>query len=292
MDKKITIQQFAEVLAEKCNVRPDVALKFLKSMAREISAELEDTGKCRVADFGDFSVVKTDDGYNSVGFSAEAAIADKINEPFNSFFAVELDEDYSDSAIDVTNAEKLTEDATSIPSSSKNSATDVATPLEQKLSEEEPAAEIIESEEALNALDEAVSIADEEQMAEVAEAPEESSVCEISETSVSADEAEGDINREIADEIAEPSSPLIANKSTEPVAMPTIPDTPPVFDAAKAYAAPRCGYRIPEDEEEYVQPVHKDNRALYILLGVLAGIIVTFGILALGFFVFKIYFEQ
>lgn len=135
MDKKITIQGFAELISEK---RPDIdsveVEAVLKNLFSDASLQLQKAGEAVIPGIGIFKKMSADDGY--VAFEVDKELSELVNAPFEAFSVVELDEDYREGEFN----EEVTVEDDEYESSEAVKDDEQDFPAEEANSAEEPAA--------------------------------------------------------------------------------------------------------------------------------------------------------
>lgn len=102
MDNTLTLQQFAQMVADSAEIPVDDAISFINSLSSHIKGLLCEGEKAHLPGIGTFAAIETKDGGTTVVFAPEETFSDSVNEPFAIFEPVELGDH---AAIDIAESE-------------------------------------------------------------------------------------------------------------------------------------------------------------------------------------------
>lgn len=102
MDKTLTLQQFAQMVATTADIPADEAMSFITSLTGHIKGMLCDGEKAHLPGIGTFAAIEDKDGNATVVFAPDESFSESVNEPFAMFEPVELSDN---AALDIAASE-------------------------------------------------------------------------------------------------------------------------------------------------------------------------------------------
>ncbi len=102
MDKILTLQQFAQMVATSADIPADEAMSFITSLTEHIKGMLCDGEKAYLPGIGTFAAIEDKDGNATVVFAPDESFSESVNEPFAMFEPVELSDN---AALDIAASE-------------------------------------------------------------------------------------------------------------------------------------------------------------------------------------------